>query len=264
MSTSSDRLPACDARAATRQLSLLYAFLVWLGGKVLLYAVPGLTVMIYPGAGAPPSAAKDVTILAATVPAHLLTLGVVWLYVTRAGAEPFWSTIGWDWGRVRGFAPAGWRAVALYAYLGLVALGLASFVSGAFADTGPTLLELAAQRSVSVRLMLALVSVGTAPLVEEAVYRGVLFPALRRSVGVVAAILLVSALFGAVHVGEYNLASGVPNWHVIAQVTVTGLCFTVVRAATGRLLPCVVMHATCNALVVLRFDLAPVVRQFLS
>jgi membrane protease YdiL (CAAX protease family) len=245
-----------------RQLNLCCALLVWLINKGLLLTLPVLAVTLFFDTAAPPSAAKYLTVCVAAIPAHLLSLGIVWAYVTGAGRRPFWRALGWDWGTYSAFTPTRWQGLAMSVLLSVGTLGFASFVAGFFANQGETIFDSVVQRSIYVRMMIALLSVASAPLVEEAVYRGVLYPALRRSVGVVAATLLVSLLFAAVHVGQYNLTTGMPNWAVITKVAMVGLCLTLMRATTGRLLPCVVMHATCNALTSLRYDLLPILHHF--
>ncbi|MBC7930592.1 MAG: hypothetical protein H7Z38_08480 [Rubrivivax sp.] len=82
-------------------LNIAGAFFVWAGSEFLLYALPRAVVTLYLTSGTPSSAAKDLTILAATAPANLLSLGLVWLYVTRAGRLPFRGTLGLDCGSLR-------------------------------------------------------------------------------------------------------------------------------------------------------------------
>lgn len=259
MSASTLQFTSKRGAGPARQINLTCAFLVWLIHKGLLLALPGLAVLLLLAA---PSAAptKYIMGLAAHLAAHLLALGCAWVYLTRLGRLPFWRTLGWDWGTYGGFTPSGRQGLALTVCVACGVLGLANFVGGAFANPGQTRFDALKESSVYVRMIIVLLSVVSAPFIEEVVYRGILFPALRRSAGVLTATLLVTLLFAVVHVGQYNLPTGLPNWGVIVPIAVTGLCLTGARAATGRLLPCVVMHATCNALVALRFDLLPILR----
>ena len=48
-------------------------------------------------------------------------------------------------------------------------------------------------------------------------------------------------MFTLVHVPQY-----LPNWGVIAAVGLLSVVLTIVRAVTGRLLPCVVIHLIFN------------------
>jgi hypothetical protein len=103
--------------------------------------------------------------------------------------------------------------------------------------------------------------------VEEFVYRGVLYSALRRDVGaflnwilalvfgvrldansrdrlgVSAAVVLVLVLFTIIHVPQYW-----PNAGVIAAVALLSVVLTFVRAYSGRLLPCIVIHLVFNGI----------------
>src|SRR5437763_16767256 len=51
--------------------------------------------------------------LAATVPVHFVTLGIVWAVVTGFGKRPFWRTIGWAWGESFGFWSSTGTAILL-------------------------------------------------------------------------------------------------------------------------------------------------------
>ena len=79
------------------------------------------------------------------------------------------------------------------------------------------------------------------PLVEELLFRGVLYPVMARSLGAAASIVLVSALFGLAHVATYGL-----DIYLVAQTLVAGLYLTWLRAWTGRLSASVAAHAAFN------------------
>jgi membrane protease YdiL (CAAX protease family) len=99
------------------------------------------------------------------------------------------------------------------------------------------------ESSAAARFATAFLATATAPLVEELVYRGVLYPALRRVTGVVWAVVIVSAMFSVVHVTQYY-----NNIGVIAAVSMLAFALTYVRARTGRVLPCFVIHLIFNGL----------------
>jgi membrane protease YdiL (CAAX protease family) len=87
---------------------------------------------------------------------------------------------------------------------------------------------------------LVLLSVGFAPMAEEYLFRGLLFRALDREWGGWRAVL-GSALFFAVY---HPPTSWIP-------VGLAGLVLAVLFKASGRLWPCVILHTTYNAIVVL-------------
>ncbi|HXM34542.1 MAG TPA: CPBP family intramembrane glutamic endopeptidase, partial [Pyrinomonadaceae bacterium] len=66
---------------------------------------------------------------------------------------------------------------------------------------------------------------------------------LRRLIGTVGAVILVLVLFTVVHVPQYQT-----NLGVIAAVGLLSLCLTVIRAVTGRLLPCFIVHLVFNGI----------------
>src|SRR5262249_22203589 len=81
----------------------------------------------------------------------------------------------------------------------------------------------------------------TAPLVEEVVYRGVIYSAIEWWRGRLAAVIVVSLLFGAVHVPQY-----LGSFSAIAAILALSIVLTVLRAVTRQLLPCVATHLTFN------------------
>ncbi len=80
-----------------------------------------------------------------------------------------------------------------------------------------------------------------APLMEEALFRGILLPALSEVHGPRFALLLSSVLFSCVHLS----AAGA------TFAFAAGLVLGALRIRTGSLLPCVVLHAAINAVPVL-------------
>ncbi|HMF56635.1 MAG TPA: CPBP family intramembrane glutamic endopeptidase [Pyrinomonadaceae bacterium] len=185
----------------------------------------------------------------AVIPAHLLTFAVIWAIVTRFGRRPFWETLGWGWAKNFGF----WKSAGLAVVL-LVAGGLvAKLFNGK-----PTDIDMIVASSAAARYTLAFLATLTAPLVEEMIYRGLLFSALQRWFtklffiqgisnpgfpGMTAAVIIVSGLFAFVHVFQYQ-----NNFGVIAAVALLSVTLTLVRALTHRLLPCVAIHMIFNGL----------------
>ena len=169
------------------------------------------------------------------LPIHLLTFGLVWALVTRLGKFPFLRMIGWEW--PQWFWP--WLSVGLGVALFVGALVIAKLVGA----EKPTQLEQIINSSMAARLAIAFLAVFTAPFVEEFIYRGVLFAALQRLTGAVLASLITLGLFILIHVPQYW-----PNVGVIAAVGFLSVALTVVRATTGRLLPCVVIHFVFNGI----------------
>jgi membrane protease YdiL (CAAX protease family) len=96
--------------------------------------------------------------------------------------------------------------------------------------------------SREVRVAIAVLATFSAPIVEEVIYRGVLFSALRSRTGVAVAVGLVTMLFAGVHVLQYSGA-----WVTISGLIFLSLILTVVRARTRSILPSVTIHFVNNA-----------------
>ena len=91
--------------------------------------------------------------------------------------------------------------------------------------------------------IVAFVATFTAPFVEEVVYRGVLYSAFQRTMGVPTAFLLVTFLFAVVHVPQYY-----PSYSTIFLLGLLSLILTSIRVKTGNLLPCIILHTVFNGL----------------
>jgi membrane protease YdiL (CAAX protease family) len=76
-------------------------------------------------------------------------------------------------------------------------------------------------------------------IVEELVFRGVMFTGLRKKFGPVVVILITSALFGIIHL-QYD-------WFGIVAVSLLGVALGVTREFTGSVIPCMIIHALNNA-----------------
>lgn len=168
------------------------------------------------------------------IPAHLLTLALAWLVVTRAGRYPFFRMLGWDWGGGLNF----WWSAGLAVVLLMLGLGIVWL-------TGPTdnALERLIQSSRAAALATAFAASMTAPIVEEIVFRGVLYSALRRLIGMAGAVTAVLLVFAVIHVPQYW-----PSYGVIFTILLLSVVLTLIRARTGRLLPCFVIHFVFNTI----------------
>jgi membrane protease YdiL (CAAX protease family) len=234
---------------------LLAAVLTWVGSVVLLL---GMNILItvpyifYKFKGGSGESLKQFLLadktaillqILSTLPAHILTLGVAWAVVTSFGKRPFWQALGWNWTKRVGF----WRSVG-WAF-GLYIVGIVLILLGGQQKTA---LEEIVASSRAASFSIAFLAVFTAPLVEEVVYRGVLYSALQKKIGMRWAIVGVLLLFTIVHVPQYW-----PNFGVIGAVGVLSLSLTLVRAYTGSLLPCFVMHLVFNGIQAVLIVLEP-------
>ncbi len=175
--------------------------------------------------------------LAPIILAHALTLLVAWFVVTRANTFSFRQTLGWN---MNGFKA--WHAILITVGFYVVAWTLMSV----FGDVENEFEALLKSSRYAVYLVAFFATV-TAPLVEEVVYRGLLYSAFQRRFGVAFAVILVTLLFTLVHVPQYSFGA-VPDFATIITLLLLSLTLTMVRARTGNLLPCIVLHTVFNAI----------------
>jgi len=175
--------------------------------------------------------------LAPVILAHILTLAAGWLIVTRFNRYSFRKTLGWDMGRFRI-----WHAAVLTA----VFYGFAFLMTTAFGKVENDFERLIESSRVAVYLV-AFLATFTAPLVEEVVYRGVLYSAFQRKFGFTLAVIAVTLLFTIVHVPQYSQNS-VPDYASVITLLFLSLALTLIRARTGNLLPCIILHTVFNGI----------------
>lgn len=239
-------------------LDVLKAFIAWIVSVGLLIFVPLLVALPYViyqwvqfGPPRPETLATDKTLIFFSIigilPTHLLTLGVVWLFVTEFRRKPFLRTLSFHW--PKNISPG--TGTMLCVLLALVLLAIGWAVTTLWGGS-KTQLDLIVESSFAARVATALVAVLTAPLVEEVVYRGMLYSALERAAGKWAGIVVVSLLFAGVHVLQY-----VNNLGVIVVITILSFTLTFARAYTGSLLPPFIIHLVFNGIQSLFIILAP-------
>lgn len=171
--------------------------------------------------------------LLAIVPAHLFTLGIAWLVATRNGKFSLGETLGLESGGFRWwFYPL--VLIAFFAVAGTV---------NYFIPEGDNELLKILRSSRTATYIIVVLATFTAPLVEEVVYRGILYSALQRTIGVAGAIALVTFFFAVVHVPQYWGSPG-----TILLICLLSLVLTLIRWKTDNLLPCIVMHTIFNGL----------------
>jgi membrane protease YdiL (CAAX protease family) len=209
----------------------------------LIYALPYMIYrVVKAGAPSPEVLASDKMLIffsvAGILPTHLLTFVLVWAIVSYAGRRPFWKNIDFDWPANSSHAMTTMLCVVLAIVLFSVAFGITALYGERKTD-----LDLMIESSIYTRLATAFIAVVTAPLVEELIYRGLLYKTLEKAAGVAIAILVVSLLFAGVHVFQYR-----NNLAVIAVITLLSITLTVTRAVTGKVLPAFIIHLVFNGI----------------
>lgn len=230
------------------------ALLIWVISIALLFIVPLLAILPYVlyrvlFYGSVEGLGTDANLIFISIisvlPAHVLTFLTVWFLVTNKGRRSFWETLGWSWPENFGLGKTIGLAVGLFVLGGLI-----TWLFGG----SETQLDQIINSSLKARFATAFLAAATGPLVEELIYRGVLYSALQRALGMVWAVVVVSILFAGVHVLQYY-----KNLGVIAVIVILSVSLTLVRAFTGSLLPSFVMHLIFNGIQALYLVLQPFV-----
>ena len=222
------------------------AFGVWAASVFLIIVLPNLFVFPYllqKGVIATDSAQlieflqKDpmaiILNVIAIIPAHILTLVLAWLVVTKYKRFSFRATLGWDWG---GFN--WWNCLLILGGFFVAAAVVSNFLP----EQDNELMRILRSSRTAVYIV-AFMATFTAPIVEEVVYRGILYSAFQRTFGVLAAVIVVTALFALVHVPQYY-----PSYSTIFLICLLSLILTLIRVRTKNLLPCIVLHTIFNGI----------------
>jgi membrane protease YdiL (CAAX protease family) len=187
---------------------------------------------------------------------------LIFLYVTLAVLRdlPFWQSLGWK--KLKSDAGEGKGRPWMYFLSGC---GLSIFVALASSQVKDVenlpIQEFLKNRTGAMLLMAMAVLV--APLVEETVYRGYLYPVLVRitsavlqffgmeypsaiRTGVVTSILVTGTLFGLMHAPQLGY-----TWGLVSLLTLVGVIFTFARAWTGTVLASFLLHLGYNSMIAL-------------
>jgi len=93
-------------------------------------------------------------------------------------------------------------------------------------------------------LLFMAMAVLVAPLVEETLFRGYLYPLFARSFGIAPGIVLTGVLFGLMHGTQLGW-----TWELVGVLVFVGIVFTIVRARTGSVFASYLMHLGYNSLI---------------
>jgi membrane protease YdiL (CAAX protease family) len=181
----------------------------------------------------------------------VLSLGLLAYLATQIRMRfqsPFWRTIGWR--------PLQTDAVPRrVVYLGLVLGGFSlSFLVQLASAALQTKAKLPIQeyfQDPRSALLLMLMSILLAPLVEETIFRGYIYPVLARSVGVGTGVVITGTLFGLLHAPQ--LWGG---WGQILLLIGAGIIFTAARAISRTVVASYMLHVSYNSFLFIAFLVA--------
>ncbi len=120
-------------------------------------------------------------------------------------------------------------------FIPLLAIPSVNFWNGVFIETTVT------------ESLITASALGLAGIVEEIVFRGLLFKAISRT-SVKQAMVISSLTFGIGHI--VNLLNGAPVFDTLCQIIYAcaiGFCFTIIFYTGRSIIPCMLTHAAINA-----------------
>jgi uncharacterized protein len=163
---------------------------------------------------------------------YALMLGSLHVVIASKRHRPFWSSLGWRLPIPQPFA-------VLFAgpilALGLSALGVALRAP----ETDSQIGKLITSRASLAELMFF--GVVLAPVFEELVFRGFLFPLIAQSAGPWVGIALTAIPFALLHGAQYAWA-----WQQITIIGIAGVAFGFVRYKSGTTAASSLLHAAYN------------------
>jgi membrane protease YdiL (CAAX protease family) len=169
----------------------------------------------------------------------------LFLYVTLAVLRgfPFWRTLGWrkitpsDGGRPR----SPW----LFFFSGC-GLSLLVFVVTAKMHPPEDVPIEEVFRYKNTAMLFMAMAVLVAPVVEETVFRGYLYPLFAKYFGVATSVLITGVLFGLMHGAQLGW-----TWGLVLTLIVVGVIFTFARARTGSVFASFLLHLGYNSTIAL-------------
>lgn len=165
----------------------------------------------------------------------------LFLYVTLGvlRGQPFWRSLGWR------KLTSNLGKASPWVYL-IAGCGLAIFVIVASSHVHPNdkmpIQEVLKNRTSAMLLMAMAIVV--APLVEETVFRGYLYPLFAKSFGIIPGILLTGVLFGLMHGAQLSW-----TWGIVGLLIFVGIIFTFARAYTGTVFASFLLHLGYNSMI---------------
>jgi membrane protease YdiL (CAAX protease family) len=171
-------------------------------------------------------------VVGAQAAAYPVVLLFIFLLVRTRSQQSFGNAIEWHWPGI--FAPGFLLGGAL---LAVVIESLSRYLPI------PKSLPMDNYfRDATSAYMMAAFGITLAPLLEELLFRGLLYPLLRRWFGLIAAVVLTAIAFASIHGAQLGYA-----WAPVLSIFVVGVVFTVVRARMKSVAASFLMHCGYNS-----------------
>lgn len=216
---------------------LLDVLLVLVAGVFLVLIIPALAVvaahMLPRYAGVPLTAlARNAVILVpAQSVAYLLLIAFTHMLMITRHDRGLTDVIPFAWPRER------WAALVAAGVL----LAVAILMLGQFLPIPKQLPIDEFFKTRSSAFVMLVFAVLVAPIVEELLFRGLLYPVLNRALGAIAALVLTSLAFALLHAGQLALA-----WAPLLTLFLVGFVLTLVRARYQSVMASTLVHMAYN------------------
>ncbi len=201
---------------------------------------------------------QPVVSIGSTMIAYGLILFFLYVTIAVLREKPFWKSLGWR--KIQPQLATFPRNPIVYFCTGGVLSVLVAIATSVLHAPENTPIEQVFRHRTTALLFLS-VAVLIAPLVEETIFRGYLYPLFVRIIsavmrwygiddaralrnGIFSSILLTGILFGLMHGPQLGGAKS-----LIAVLIFVGIVFTVVRAVTGSVFASFMMHLGYNSLI---------------
>jgi CAAX protease family protein len=176
-------------------------------------------------------ASNPVVIIGSQVAAYPVVIVFMIVMVGNKSREPFRRAIRWNW-------PG---AAAMGFLLGGIGFAFAVEFASRWLPIPKSLPVDKYFSDTAGAYLMAAFGVTLAPLLEELFFRGMLYPVLRRSYGILAAVLLTAVAFAAIHGAQLGNA-----WAPLLSIFVVGIVFTLVRERTDSVAASFLTHCGYN------------------
>lgn len=163
---------------------------------------------------------------------YFFILGYLVLLARIQHHQPFWRSLGWK-------KPTGRQVLVCLAGGGVLALVIILAPPLLPDAEGFPLERLFTSRAACYAI--GAFAIGVAPVIEELVFRGLLFAIFERAMGVRFAIATTAVLFAGLHVPEYWHA-----WNHVLMILLVGAVFSMARGKSGTLTPSILLHVGYN------------------
>jgi hypothetical protein len=192
----------------------------------------------------------EVFLINTPIIANTLTFVMMYIWVRGTSRRPFFGTLGWNFEWTASGEVLGQKRVVPLASV-VFGLAAAAFIvvavsALAFIPGPETQADKLFNSSDLSKYVISASAVVVAPLLEELLYRGLLFGAFERAFDKSFAIIFSTVLFTFVHWGQSSGDLGEPNWGRILSILVLAITCSGLRAYTNRIAPAYFAHLGYN------------------